>query len=85
MIALSYLKSFKEFDENLINIIADDLVGVKRSSGQHSGGLIIVPKDRSVYEFTPLQYPANKETTVPTTHFAFDYLHDNLVKMDALG
>lgn len=85
MIALSYLKSFKEFDENLINIIADDLLGVKRSSGQHSGGLIIVPKDRSVYEFTPLQYPANKETTVPTTHFAFEYLHDDLVKMDALG
>ncbi|MDR0434765.1 MAG: PolC-type DNA polymerase III [Gracilibacteraceae bacterium] len=61
-------------------------VGVKRTTGQHPGGLLILPKDADIHEFTPLQYPANDtKTGTVTTHFEYDYLHDSLVKLDLLG
>ena len=62
------------------------ITGVKRTTGQHPGGLMIIPKDKSVYDFTPIQYPANDRSTgVFTTHFAYETIHDDLVKIDALG
>ncbi|MDK2951985.1 MAG: polymerase subunit alpha, Gram-positive type [Kosmotogales bacterium] len=66
--------------------IVKNLVGVKRTTGQHPGGLVIVPKDREIYEFSPYQFPANdKNSRTYTTHFAYEYIHDDLIKMDALG
>ncbi|WP_292590111.1 MULTISPECIES: PolC-type DNA polymerase III [unclassified Mesotoga] len=66
--------------------IARGIVGVKRTTGQHPGGLMIVPKDMDVHTFTPVQHPANdtKSSTL-TTHFAYEVIHDDLVKIDALG
>ena len=59
---------------------------MKRTTGQHPGGLMIIPRDREVYDFTPIQYPANdRKTGVLTTHFAYEHIHDDLVKIDALG
>ena len=66
--------------------IISKCVDVKRSTGQHPGGIIIVPRDMSVFDFTPYQYPADdKKMTWYTTHFTFDSLHENLLKLDILG
>ncbi|AKI97315.1 PolC-type DNA polymerase III [Kosmotoga pacifica] len=66
--------------------LAIGITGVKRTTGQHPGGLMIVPKDRDVHEFTPVQFPANDtKSSTRTTHFAYEVIHDDLVKIDALG
>lgn len=66
-----------------IERLAKGCAGVKRSTGQHAGGLMLVPEDKDIYDFTPIQY-SPKEDSI-TTHFDFEYLHDTLVKVDALG
>lgn len=73
----------KDIEKERISAV---IAGVKRTTGQHPGGLMIVPSDREVFEFTPVQKPANdKNSEVRTTHFDYHSIHDDLVKIDALG
>ena len=60
--------------------------GVKNSTGQHPGGIVVLPKGEKIYTFTPVQYPANKEEKgVITTHFDYHSIDHNLLKLDILG
>lgn len=64
---------------------AKGIEGVKRTTGQHPGGIIIIPEKHDIEDFTPVQYPANKKGEWKTTHFDFNAIHDNLLKLDILG
>lgn len=66
--------------------LAKGCEGVKRTTGQHPGGIIVIPQNMDVHDFTPVQYPANNPyADWKTTHFEFHDIHDNVLKFDILG
>ena len=89
--AYGYVQHYCE--ENNINIseaektrLANGCVGTRKTTGQHPGGIVIVPEDLEIFDFCPIQHPAEKEDAESITlHFDFHALDDKLVKLDILG
>ena len=89
--AFGYAKKYIE--ENNINTtssealrLANGCTGVKRTSGQHPGGVMVVPHYKDIYDFTPIQYPANDTSCgVITTHFDYHSISGRILKLDILG
>lgn len=79
-------KEIPYFANSFLDFLATKAQGVKRTSGKHAGGIIVIPQNQEIEDFTPINFPANNEKSDwKTTHFDYNALHDNLLKLDILG
>ncbi|MGO1370813.1 MAG: PolC-type DNA polymerase III [Senegalia sp. (in: firmicutes)] len=89
--AYGFIRKYHEENELLLNRtetnrLIKGCTGIKRTSGQHPGGVMVVPQDKDIYDFTPIQYPANNgESGVITTHFDYHSISGRILKLDLLG
>ena len=88
--AFGYVKNY--FKDRQINIrdeeverLKDGVEGVKNSTGQHPGGIVVLPLGWDINVFTPVQHPANKDIPIITTHYDYHKIDSNLLKLDILG
>jgi DNA polymerase-3 subunit alpha (Gram-positive type) len=89
--AFGFVKNYLEernirCNQTELNRLVEGCAGVKRTTGQHPGGLMVVPKECDIFDFSPLQRPANDtDSEITTTHFDYRSISGRLVKLDILG